>query len=180
MEDIAKTSQALSEFQIAAQKYYTCYSIASIGLKTFLDKILTLGPDRSTRFIVGRGHPDLGHWRASVNMGDFIDSSQNDGGFARMIAKSFVILIYTEWDEYFRKRVGTEARVNYKSVKSDLMGDLRLIRHCIIHNKSVITEKYTRLKELKWVMEPGDLEIDADMFSSLIDQINQMKVRIES
>jgi hypothetical protein len=66
--------------------------------------------------------------------------------------------------------------VSHKGVRSDLMGDLRLIRHCIVHNKSVITSEPEKLKDLKWQLAPGELRITYDMFSGLIDQINRMQV----
>ena len=59
------------------------------------------------------------------------------------------------------------------------MGDLRLIRHCIVHNKSIVTNENTKLKELKWSLSPGELKITKDMFSRLLDQINHMLVRVE-
>jgi hypothetical protein len=59
------------------------------------------------------------------------------------------------------------------------MGDIRLIRHCILHNKSIVTEKYAAFKELSWQLSPGPLVITDEMFKTLIDQINRMQVRVE-
>ncbi len=60
------------------------------------------------------------------------------------------------------------------------MGDLRLVRICIVHGKSVVTTEHTKLKELKWQLAPGEFRITNDMFSGLIDQINKMQVLIET
>jgi hypothetical protein len=173
------TSQAITDFQHACQKYFVCYTFSAGGLQDYAKKLASHSPDFDKHVIVGTGHPDEKRWHAAIRIGEAIDSSQADGVFPDKIAKSFVTAMYSEWDEVFRHRVASEIGTNAKAIRSDLMGDLRLIRHCIVHNKSTITHEHERLKELKWQLSPGKLTITKEMFSSLIDQINTMVVRME-
>ena len=172
-------SQAITEFQLSCQKYFMCYVVASQGLTERADKIAVHSPDRSKTIYIGRGHPDEGNWQGSINIGEFLDHSAQNGQFSDQIAKSFVTAMYSEWEELYRHKIANEVGASQKSVKCNLMGDLRLIRICIVHSKSVITAEHEKLKELEWSLAPGELRITTDMFSGLIDQINRMQVRIE-
>jgi hypothetical protein len=175
----ASTSKAVTEFQHSCQRYYVCYTFSASGLEEHAKKLASIAPDHQKNLIVGTGHPDEGHWHASIKIGDAIDSSKKDGVFADKIAKSFLTAMYSEWDEYYRHRLAEETGAAAKSIKCDLMGDLRLMRHCVVHNKSIVTDEPTKLKELKWPLSPGPLTITKEMLSGLIDQINQMVVHLE-
>ncbi len=173
-------SQALHEFRKQCQKYYICYAFSSLGLKERADKFVRLNPDRSKNAHVGTGHPDYGQWHGSMNIGDLIDSSQKNGDFPNQIAKSFICAIYSLWDELYRHEIAIENGCKQKQVMSDLMGDLRQIRNCVIHKKSKITNEQGKIKELKWVLQPGEIVISENMFQTLINQINDMKVVINN
>ena len=133
--------------------------------------------NRTNTIYFGSEHPDKGQFDASINIGEYLDSFQN-GGFQNLIAKSFMTAIYAEWDELYRFRIAEELGVQRNDVKSDLMGDLRLIRNYIVHNKSIVPDKHKNLKELDWSLSPGELWITGAMFRRLIDQINQIQVKI--
>jgi hypothetical protein len=173
------TIQAITDFQHACQKYYICHTFARLGLADYAKKLASGAKEPDKKLIVGTGHPDAGRWHASMKIGEAIESSQADGAFSNKIAKSFIVAMYSEWDEVYRHQVALEVGVVSKAVKCDLMGDLRLLRHCIVHNKSIIADEQSKVRELKWPLLPGKLAITDSMFSQLIDQINRMLVRVE-
>ncbi len=173
------TSKAITDFQLACQKHFICFSFGEFGLANFRKKLLDHSPNLESRLHVGTGHPNTGTWHASIKMGEAIESSQTNGKFTDMIAKAFIVVIYSEWDELYRHRLASEAEADPSLVKCDLMGDLRLIRHCIVHNKSILEHEHEKFKELKWQLSSGVLVVTREMFSSLIDQINQMVVRVD-
>jgi hypothetical protein len=170
-------SQALTDFQLSCQKYFMCYYFSVSGLEKHAKELAARSPEPDTRMILGTGHPDEKRWHAAMNIGEIMESSQANGVFPDRIAKSFVTAIYSEWDEVVRHRIASECGTSAKAIRSDLMGDLRLIRHCIVHKRSVVTNEHQKLKELKWQLSPGQLTITKGMFSSLIDQINKMLVQ---
>jgi hypothetical protein len=171
--------QGICDFQQYCQKLYICYSFAVLGLEEQSKKFSKLKPDMSKSLIVGKGNPDDGNWHGSMNIGEFLSASHRSGSFSDTIAKSFLTSIYSSWDEVYRHQISEENGVNPKSVKSDLMGDLRLIRHCIVHKKSILTDEVKKLKELTWKLPTGYFQVSGEMFQSLIEQINKMIVRIE-
>ena len=161
------------------QKIYICYAMAVIGLESIAERYAGSNPDRSKQFHVGRGHPDEGNWFASINNGEFLDASRRDGSFSDSIAKAFITAIYSCWDEHFRHKVTKETGVQPKAVKSDLIGDLRLIRYCIVHKKSSVSDEHLRLKKLKWQIQAGPLVITEDMFETLVEQLNNLVITAE-
>jgi hypothetical protein len=176
----ALNSQAITEFQHSCQKYFICYTFSVSGLEEHAKKLASLTQGHTKNLVVGTGPPEEGQWHASIKISEVIKSSQKNGVFADKIAKSFVTAMYSEWDEYYRHKLAREASVTAKSIQCDLMGDLRLIRHCIVHSKSTVTDEHRKLKQLRWSLLPGSLIITKEMLSTLIDQINQMSARIES
>lgn len=111
--------------------------------------------------------------------GDLIDSSQRNGDFPNQIARSFICAIYSLWDEFYRNNIAAENGCEQKKVMSGLMGDLRHIRNCIIHKKSIITNEQEKIKELDWILSRGKLIVTEEMFQILITQINNMTVVIK-
>ncbi len=142
------------------------------------DNLIQLKADRGKSMIVGKGHPDQGGWHGSMNIGELIDSAQKDGDFSNQIAKSFICSIYSLWDEFYRHNIAAENNCGQKQVASNLMGDIRHIRNCIVHKKSIITNEQEKIKEINWLLIPGELVISEEMFQILIDQINHMTVTI--
>lgn len=115
---------------------------------------------------------------ASIGVEKYLESSRINGAFSNEIAKAFVCTIYSLWDETYRNLIARDAQVDQKKVYADLMGDLRHIRHCIIHSKSEITNEHEKIKVIKWDLRPGELLITESMFKDLIDEINNMPVAI--
>lgn len=114
----------------------------------------------------------------SISINKYLESSRNNGYFSNEIAKAFICIIYSLWDETYRNLIAEDAQVDQKQVSADLMGDLRKIRHCVIHSKSMITKEHEKIKVLTWNLQPGELIITQKMFADLIIHINEMPVGI--
>lgn len=173
-------STALSAFQKHCQEIYICYSCAALGIANLAAKFSVYNPDRSKNLFVGVGHPNKGSFQGVMKIGEYLDSSARNGEFSNTIAKAFVTTIYSLWDEYYRHLLAKEVGATAAELKSGLMGDLRKVRHYIVHKKSIVTEKLEQLEELQWVLKAGEsLKISDEMFQKLMNQINTMLVRVE-
>jgi hypothetical protein len=52
------------------------------------------------------------------------------------------------------------------------MGDVRIVRHRIVHNKSYIDENYEKMKVLDWPLAEGsELKLSDEKFSDLIHKL---------
>ncbi|HEY8876494.1 MAG TPA: hypothetical protein VIN03_02950 [Roseateles sp.] len=136
-------------------------------------------PDQ--RLFIGNSPPDKGPAQAVMPAAKAVQAAKRDGDFQDILGKSLITLIYAEWDEYYRHRIAAEFAVTAKDVASDLMGDLRLVRNWVIHNKSVVQSNAKNLKVLPWSIQVDDrLHITADMFRQLADCFNGMRVQIKN
>jgi len=108
-----------------------------------------------------------------------LERGREGGTYEDFIAKAIIVLIYAEWEEVSRPAIAAELGAKPDEVKCVLMGDLRRIRNCIIHNRSSLTEEAVRVKELGWDFSVSRLTVTKEMLAVLIDQINSMYVRIE-
>lgn len=138
-------------------------------------------------FYVGTAFPDskqsLGASTiASMKIEDFLKGLEDGGEFENQHAKAFLVLIYHLWDEKYRPAIGNLLSVDpTEQVLCDLMGDVRLVRHLIIHNDSVVPQGFVRrltmLQEI-WDLQPGELKLTEKMIHSLMEQINAIRVKI--
>ena len=132
------------------------------------------------RLFVGNSNPNEGKAaQAIILLNDAVQHASKNGKFHDQLAKLILVNIYTEWDELYRPMIAAEHETDSKCIKSDLMGDLRLIRHCIIHNKSKLTTKeIAKLKVLRVKSEMGRLIIPEQDFAEIMNHINKMSIEI--
>ena len=138
-------------------------------------------------FSVGTAFPDSkqspgSSTIATIKIGDFLKGLEEGGEFENQHAKAFLVLIYHLWDEKYRPAIGSLLSVDpTKQVLCDLMGDVRRVRHLIIHNDSVVPQGFmhrlTMLQEI-WNLQPGELKLTEKMIQSLMEQINAIRVNI--
>jgi len=174
----------LDDFRLKCQEYYICFNFSAKGIKNSADVFRKNKPNSKTRLWIsdvkkiddGMAVADKNY--ASISVEKYLESSKYDGSFSNEIAKAFICTIYSLWDENYRNLIANAAKVDQKKVSSDLMGDLRHIRNCIIHSKSIITKEHEKIKIIAWSLAPGELIITGKMFGDFIDQINKMPVAI--
>tara|TARA_A100001391_G_scaffold161013_2_gene119843 strand:+ start:572 stop:1006 length:435 start_codon:yes stop_codon:yes gene_type:complete len=126
---------------------------------------------------VGNTDPEQGKPQAQIKMQDLVAFLSKGGLFTDTLAKSLIVLLYSEWDELYRHRLAKEIGVEATAVKADLMGDIRQIRNWIVHNKSVVGNK--PLKVLPWQLSVGSLlTISEEHFVHFMDQLNEMQAYV--
>lgn len=174
-----KTNQVLSEFKTRGHELYTCFVFAAAGLNGTAERLrphLT-GAANQTMF-VGNTDPGKGKPQARIKMQDLVAFSSKGGVFTDTLAKSLIVLLYSEWDELYRHRVAEEIGVKASAIRADLMGDIRQVRHWIVHNKSIVGPK--ALKILSWRITMGSpLAISEELFAQFMDQLNEMQVYVD-
>jgi hypothetical protein len=112
---------------------------------------------------------------------DFRDRNDKNGENHKIISISCVVLIYSYW-EYYRKRL--MKKFNIEKLECEIMGDLRLIRHSIIHNKRRSEYKINDYKVFKWFNKGEEINIDKKKFEEIIKEvlilINSLKDKYEN
>ena len=81
-----------------------------------------------------------------VRTSDYLEANRPGGSNEQQHARSVIVFTFTFWELEIRPRLAACKRTDAHNIKSDVMGDLRIIRHAILHAKSVISStKYKRL-----------------------------------
>jgi hypothetical protein len=100
-------------------------------------------------------------WPTSVayskwRLGDLPEVLGGGGSVATRISQQWVIAVYAEWDEHYRRRI-SEAMGLSEPLKLPPFGDLRLFRHDIVHHRGVATaENSGRCKVFTDWFRPGE------------------------
>ena len=125
-----------------------------------------------------RGSPPL----LNISQGELLKGLKKGGEFENQHAKALVVFMYHLWDENFRNRIAKIISVPKRQVKCALMGDIRQVRHLIIHKNSVVPQNFSAKLEFLsqiWDLEPRELTITEKMVHSLMEQINAIRVQIK-
>ena len=119
---------------------------------------------------------------ANLRLADLISMMEPDREFEDLQAKMFITFIYNLWDDHFRVQIAESLSMTDKDcIQSDLMGDIRHIRHAIVHQNSVVEQDIVdQLKMLSqiWTIEAGKLLMTASMIHALMEQINAIRIKV--
>lgn len=102
--------------------------------------------------------PDVIHNRI-IRAADYVATNAPGGSNEQKLARAIVVFLFIYWEDEVRPRLATAKGVELKEVRSDIIGDLRIVRHAILHAKGVIrTDEHKRLRKLA-TMFPVDQPI---------------------
>jgi hypothetical protein len=92
--------------------------------------------------------PDVIHSRI-IRATDYIAANSKSGSNEQQHSQAVLVFLFTYWEEEIRPRLATSKNVELQEVRSDIMGDLRILRNVILHSKSILrSEKHRDLKKL--------------------------------
>ena len=81
---------------------------------------------------------------------EYLAANSEGGSNEQQHARSAIVFVFAFWDEEIRPRLAKARGVELQDVVGDVFGDMRQLRHAILHNKGVLSAAaYVRLKALK-------------------------------
>lgn len=93
--------------------------------------------------------PDVIHNRI-IRASDYLARNRPGGANEEQHARAILIFLFTYWEDEIRPRLAAASGVPHNGIRSDIMGDLREVRHAILHAKGVLRQdKHAKLKVLK-------------------------------
>lgn len=170
----------LGEFGKECESTFACFLFASKGIENLREIIRSQSSPPNARLFISETDPTSKRATATILVADAIKKMEADGEYFDRIAKALHVLLYSRWDEYYRKEVGRVIGVAGDQVRCDLMGDLRHIRNCIVHAKSIITKEHNKIKCLCWDLKPGHFSITKRMLADFIEQTHTMTVYVDT
>ena len=100
--------------------------------------------------------PDVIHTRI-LKADDYIRINSTGEANEQQLSQSVIVFLFTYWEETVRPKLAASLNVEKTEIKADVMGDLRIIRHAILHAKGVLAVKeHRRLKYLNEIFLPGE------------------------
>lgn len=92
--------------------------------------------------------PDVIHNRI-IRASDYIAANSEGGSNAQQHSQAVLVFLFTYWEDEIRPRLATSKNVELQEIRSDVMGDLRILRNVILHAKGIMrAEKHKDLKKL--------------------------------
>jgi hypothetical protein len=99
--------------------------------------------------------PDIIHNRI-VRADTYLEANSPGGSNEQRHARSIVVFLFTFWEDEIRPRLAEAKGVSVNEIRSNIMGDMRILRHAILHAKSSIRpEEHRRLKVIGPMFPPS-------------------------
>lgn len=97
---------------------------------------------------------------------EVLERNKETGLNYKTIANLCVVLVYQYWEEHYRALIAEERGLAKDKLKIDIFGDLKNLRHSIIHHKEIETDgKYGILK---WFNKGDEIKISKEQFEKII------------
>ena len=100
--------------------------------------------------------PDVIHSntrKSSVYLSDNTEAGFNE----QQICWAIIVFIFAYWDEEVRPAIAKVRGVEPNDIKIDALGDLRILRKAVVHNKGIVTPKeYAKLNIMTDLIKPGE------------------------
>ena len=96
-----------------------------------------------------------------------------EGDNYRFIGNMALISIYEYWESSCRNKLADCNNVEYEQIKSQIFGDLRLLRNSIIHHGGIALPSIKACKKFTWYKEGDLIFIDGDQMEDIVASIKE-------
>ena len=170
----------LDDFKAECQSLYACFIFSVAGMQERGKDFKKTRPSELNRVFIGPKDPSAERPTAMISTRLLIDNLSKNGAYSDELAKAILVMIFAKWDELYRPFFAQHMGVAKNSIKCDLLGALRILRHIIVHANSKVDEKQIRqLSPLGWNLSPGKLTITEKMMEQFINLTHDMDFRVE-
>ncbi len=118
--------------------------------------------------------PDVIHHRI-IRADQFLAVNTEAGFNEQQVCWSIIVFLFAYWNEEVRPQIAKVRGVAPEEIKVDALGDLRIIRHSIIHDKGVLPAKaHAKLKKLTALFKPDEkITLTHDQMHKLFIAVKQ-------
>jgi len=166
----------LDEFEAFLNDANAVVGFAQAGLwrvRELVDSLPTDDPaNPDPTFYLGTGDPNdpasrvWAGWRRSHAQ----KALARDGMVEARLSQQWVVSVYTAWEHEYRPRFAAVHSCGPDDVQLPLFGDLRLIRHDVVHHHGIATAKNAgSAKRLRWFQAGDVINLTAKHFVQFID-----------
>lgn len=88
---------------------------------------------------------------------DYLAANAEAGFNEQQVCWSIIVFIFTYWDAEIRPTIAAVRGVKSNDIMVDALGDLRILRNAIIHNKGVVcAAEHAKLKLMSTLAKPDE------------------------
>lgn len=170
---------AVRQFVEVVDQLFGFYLDCIAGFRENVDRVMRVqsemnvttssSPDDLPLFF-GKGDPNDSKnvMLHETTQGAFKERNRQGGRNQFLLGQYVVVLLYTSWEKSHRERL-TAALGLEEPLELPLMGDLRLLRHEILHNRGRISNRTARRLKVIEGLGPGDnIDLDQDSVEALL------------
>lgn len=162
----------VEEFKEAVISSCAIHGASLVGIRQLSKDLLARprhpeNPDPTISFTDGNPSLPTTLHAGRMRVSDF-EALAAEGGLAEeRLGHQLIVFVYTIWDSTYRPSLAKALQVEPNSIQAPIMGDLRLLRNDIVHNKG-IADKSADTTELRW-FQRGEIMIVRHEHSAELD-----------
>lgn len=122
-----------------------------------------------------KGKPNYRILHYCSTQAQYKERNSPDGENYRFIGNMALISIYEYWQNSCRNKLAKHHEVNSDKVVSPIFGDLRLLRHSIVHHKGIALSNVERCLIFTWFKADDDIFINDDKMEDIVATIKRSK-----
>jgi len=103
--------------------------------------------------------PDIIHNKITRS-GEFLEANRPGGTNEQQHSRAVIVFLFTYWEDEIRPRLAKAKGVEAIEIRSDIMGDIRILRNVILHSKSIIRPDRHSALSLLGDMFPVNQELE--------------------
>ena len=118
--------------------------------------------------------PDIIHSRI-IRADEHIAANSPGGSNEQQQSQAILVFLFTYWEDSIRQRLADARGIDKNEIKSNVMGDLRIVRHAILHAKAKISRKeFGRMTRLTDIFEPEtEVNVNYDDMHKIFYMVKQ-------
>jgi hypothetical protein len=125
---------------------FATHAFLGVGLRraeVWLTEIPTRPENPDPTFFMGTGNPNemfapYAKWRIS----EALQQLRTDGPLDQRIGQQWLVVTFTGWEHEYRPRLARAAGVKPDALSFPLLGDIRHLRHDVVHHHGVATHEH--------------------------------------
>ena len=148
---------------------------ACAGIRLQCERLanVVVAPVSGAMMLIGKGDPNLPDSRAFHAWP--LDALQTrlsaNGVVVRELGRQWLVNVFAHWEDHYRGRFGAALHVQQQAVTDPLMGDIRKLRHDIVHHRGIATGTNAGRCSLiaHWVEVDKEIVISTDQIIEFMD-----------
>lgn len=130
----------------------------------------------TTAMIYGKGDPNTPEaiWLHRCTQGQYKSRNSEAGDNFKFIGNMCIISLYQYWEDHYRSKVANLFAMPKNELKAPIFGDLRLLRHSIVHHAGIALKNIEKSEVLKWYKEGDNIFVSKSQFEDVIYRLKEL------